>query len=61
MQIKPTIIYNTYTLEFLKKKKRITAPMLTRIKRNNHNNHLHISGGNVRWYNLYGKELRQFL
>ena len=59
MQIKSTIIYyNTYPLEFLKKKKMITAPVLTRKEKLNH---LHIPGGNVRWYDLYGKELREFL
>ena len=61
MQIKSTIIYyNTYPLEFLKKKKK---------KENSTNadkdkeklNHLHIPGGNVRWDDLYGKELREFL
>ena len=50
---KPTISYPyTYPLEFLKKKK-MTTPTLPRIKRNSV---IYITGGNVRWYGLSGKE-----
>ena len=59
MQIKSTIIYyNTYQLEFLKKKNDNST---SADKDKEKLNHLQIPGGNVRWYDLYGKELREFL